>query len=70
MKRGQGRPSVPEEEKVLPNGLLPRQWERVKSEAKKRGYQEAAPFLRWVIDDWIAKLDAEEEILEPIEERK
>lgn len=59
MKVRRGRPPKPNEEKVLNNGLFPRQWERVKAEAKAHGFADAAPFLRQIVDEYLASLDAE-----------
>lgn len=57
MKRG--RPPKLPEDKVLSNGLFPSQWERLTEEARIRGYEETAPFLRFVVDEFFAQLDAE-----------
>ena len=59
MGNGRGRPRKVEEEKVLSNGLFPRQWERLQMEAKQRGYAETMPLLRAIVDEYFAQEDAD-----------
>ena len=59
MAKRRGRHPLKVSEKVLNNGLYPRQWKRLNKEAKERGYSEAMPFLRFILDDFFAREDAE-----------
>lgn len=54
--RGPGAPVKRDEEKVLPNGLRPDQWERLQEEAEIRGIS-AAKMQRDAIDWFITVLD-------------
>ncbi|HEY6020428.1 MAG TPA: hypothetical protein VIY48_11110 [Candidatus Paceibacterota bacterium] len=59
MTERRGRPHKPEDDKVLSNGFFPRQWERLQAEATARGFSDVAPYLRQIVDDYFAVLDAE-----------
>ncbi len=59
MDKRRGRPSKPADDKVLSNGLFPRQWERIQREAKKHGFSEGMPYLRNIVDEYFAQKDAE-----------
>lgn len=57
MAKGRGRPAVSPEEKVMPNGLFPRQWDKLKELARKKGYGESggAAYLRFIVDAHLAE---------------
>lgn len=57
--RTRGRPHKRKEDKVLPNGLYPKQWRWLVKEAKARGYAETLPLLRVVVDEFIARTEAD-----------
>lgn len=65
-----GRRKKAPEEKVLGNGFLGYQWERLTKEAHARGYTEVMPYVRAIISEYFAMEDAQqaaEEELEPIQ---
>jgi hypothetical protein len=72
--RKRGRRKKNPEDRVLSNGLLPRQWERLNKEAVKRGYVETAPYLRAIVDEYFAMedaaIEAENEKEEQFDEQK
>jgi hypothetical protein len=59
-KNTRGRNPLPKEEKVLNNGFLPRQWIWLTRRSKAK-HMEAMPFVRLIVDEYIASVEAEEE---------
>lgn len=59
MLETRGRPTIPTEEKILPNGLVTRQWNRLKAMARKRGVS-AAFLLRQIVDWYFESIDNKE----------
>lgn len=60
--RGPGRPPKPKDEKVNHDGIYPRQWDRIVKEARKH-HMEPYQCLRWCLDDYFGRIDAEQESL-------
>ncbi len=45
-----GRKPKPKGTKILPNGLDPKQWEKIQTEAKRLGLDDGAKALRKIVD--------------------
>lgn len=68
--RARGRPKKKMEDRVLANGLFPKQWKWLQKEAKIRGFAETTPFLRAIVDDFMASVEAERASLSKEEQQE